>query len=526
MLDALVNHHLLDEPTRHRYRMHDLLRDYANQRARIDEDGRARGTAVRRMLDYYLYVANNAAQILVPHDDRLDVPVQHVPQSFPPVSSAAEAQEWFEQEYLNLLALAHHALDRKAYHHAARLPHALAQYLDRRGRWKEAVEAHHSALHAWYALGDTTGQAGALIDLATAHWGTEQLDLAQFYAETALTMYREHADEAGQADAHLHLGRVHWHARRPALADQHLRECATLRAKLKDQRGLGVATYHLGIVALEFGVPEDSLGPLEKALRIARNTRDSASELYCLNNLGEAYQRLGRYAEAERHYQEALTVARRIGNPHQLAIIAHNLGGVYAHTGDHAAALASFESALSTFRQIEDVRSEIDTLIGMSDACRELGREAVAYELMVRALALVELMEDPLMHDKVHYAFGEVHRQRAQYPQALQAYRSALAHARRAAAPAEQARALRRIGDVLAVTRGPGAARQQWRKALELYAELRLPEAEQVRDLIANTAPTQTGSKQLGPTQTGPKRAGTKEVRSDPDRAEPDGKAG
>lgn len=502
MLDALVNQHLLDEPARHRYRMHDLLRDYANQRARIDEEARARSTAVRRMLDYYLYVADNAARLLQPHDDRLDVPVQHVPQTFPAISTAAEAQEWFEQEYLNLLAVARHALDRKAYHHAARLPHALAQYLDRRGRWKEAVEAHESALRASYALGDTAGQAGALIALATAHWGTEKLDLAQFYAETALTMYSDLGDEAGQAEAHLQLGRVHWHARRPALAEQHLRECAALRAKLKDQRGLGVATYHLGIVAIEFGAPGDSVGPFQKALRIAQSTRDAASERNCLNNLGDAYQALGRYAEAERHYRAALALTRRIGSPHHLAMIAANLGGVYAHTGDHAAALASYESALSTFRQIEDVRNEIDTLVGMSDACRELRREDEAHELLVRALALVEAMEDPLLHGKVHYAFGEVHRQQRRFPQALQAYRSALAHTRRAAAPAEQARALRRIGDVLAITRGPGAARQQWRKALELFEELRLPEAQQMREMISRAAPRQAGSEQDGPGQT------------------------
>ena len=500
MLDALVNHHLLDEPIRHRYRMHDLLRDYANQRARIDEDARARSTAVRRMLDYYLYVADNAARLLQPHDDRLGVPVQHVPQSFPAISSAAEAQEWFEQEYLNLLALARHALDRKAYHHAARLPYALAQYLDRRGRWKEAVEAHESALSASYALGDTAGQAGALIALATAHWGTEKLDRAQFYAETALTMYRDLGDEAGQAEAHLQLGRVHWHARHPALADQHLRDCATLRAGLKDQRGLSVATYHLGIVALEFGAPGDSVAHFEQALRIARNIRDLATERNCLNNLGEAYERMSRFADAERHYRDALALTRRIGSPHHLAMIAHNLGVVYLRTGDHAAALAAFEGALSTFRQIDDARSEIDTLVGMSEACRELRREDEAHELLVRALALVELMEDPLLHGEVHYAFGEVHRRQGRFPQALQAYRTALAHARRAAAPAEQARALRRIGDVLAVTRGLGAARQQWRKALELFEELRLPEAGEVREVILSSAPRQTGN---GPTELG-----------------------
>jgi len=93
----------------------------------------------------------------------------------------------------------------------------------------------------------------------------------------------------------------------------------------------------------------------------------------------------------------------------------------------------------------------------------------------VRALALVELMEDPLLHDKVHYAFGEVHRPAAAVPAGpLQAYRSALAHAqaRRGAGRAGRG-PLRRIGGrARGHPGGRARARQQWRKALELFEEL------------------------------------------------------
>ncbi len=490
-LDVLVSHNLLEEPARHRYRMHDLLRDYAVQRVLLDDEPPVRAEARHRMLVYYAAAANRAADILQPHGRRLvsrrydgpELPDGSVT-DFPHVATVAEAQAWFEEEYPNLLAVTLHALDRRSYGFAARLPRAMAQYLDREGRWKDAIEVHETALRAWYALGDTVGQAGALIDLAAAHWGAHNLDSAQVCAETALDIYLERADEAGQADAHLQLGRIHWRARRPAPADQHLRECVRLREQLQDRRGLAVATYHLGIVTLEFGVPEDSLCPFNTALQIARESGDQVSEINCLNNLGEAYRRTSRYGEALRHYEAALELTRQIGTPHNLAVIAHNIGAVHIRTGNFGAALESFRRALETFRQMDDAHNQVETLSGMSEACLELGRDEEAEDLLRNGQTLLERVDDPLAHATVYQALGSVQERRREYADALKAYRSALTHSRRAAAPADQARAHRRIGDMLAITRGRASAREHWRKALSLFEELKLPEAQELRELL------------------------------------------
>jgi tetratricopeptide (TPR) repeat protein len=120
----------------------------------------------------------------------------------------------------------------------------------------------------------------------------------------------------------------------------------------------------------------------------------------------------------------------------------------------------------------------------MSDAYRALRRSEEAFEFLRRGLELAGQVGDPLQHAKMHHLLGAVHEQRGEYADALRAYRSALLHARRAAAPADQARAHRRIGDILAVLRGPAAARQQWRRALELFEELKLPEAQELRNLL------------------------------------------
>jgi tetratricopeptide (TPR) repeat protein/DNA-binding SARP family transcriptional activator len=498
MLDVLVNRHMLDEPVRHHYRLHDLLRDYAAQRAEADEEESTRENAVRRLLDFYVTTAVSAAHTLRPDDRRLNAPGYRLTHESPPVGSISEAQDWFEDEYPSLTSIARFALDRRSYRYAALLPSALAHHLERRHRWREAVDVLENALQAWYALGDRSGQAGTLAGLASAHWGIGNLESALFFAETALSMYLEQTDSDGQAAAHLHLGRIHWRLRNPAQADRHVRECVALRTGLGDRRGLAVAVYHLGILALDFGVPADGVGHFEKALGLARDVGDQVTERNCLNNLGVCYERTGDYPEALRWYQEALVLTRRIGSPHHLAMIAYNMGEIHSLVGDHESALRSFEDALVTFREAGDARSEVETLIGMSEAHLGLRQDGAALDLLDRCLALADHINDPLLHAAVQQALGGVYQQRSEYQEALKAYRSALLHARRAAAPADQARAYRRIGDVLAVTRGRAAARQQWRKALVLFEELKLPEGRELRELLGEAADTDSAARETG----------------------------
>jgi hypothetical protein len=55
LLDLLADVHLIVEDRPGRYRLHDLLRIYAAERARADESPRDRGDAVHRLLSWYLH---------------------------------------------------------------------------------------------------------------------------------------------------------------------------------------------------------------------------------------------------------------------------------------------------------------------------------------------------------------------------------------------------------------------------------------------------------------------------------------
>src|SRR5580692_8281975 len=75
-LEVLVDAHLLESPAPDRYRLHDLLRDYAAEQARADEPAQAVEEAVHRLLGWYLSTADAAASIVAPpYRDRVPVPV-------------------------------------------------------------------------------------------------------------------------------------------------------------------------------------------------------------------------------------------------------------------------------------------------------------------------------------------------------------------------------------------------------------------------------------------------------------------
>ena len=70
-LEVLVDAHLLESPAPDRYRLHDLLRAYAAERAQADEPPQAVDDAVRRVLDWYLRTADAAAGVVAPYRDRV-----------------------------------------------------------------------------------------------------------------------------------------------------------------------------------------------------------------------------------------------------------------------------------------------------------------------------------------------------------------------------------------------------------------------------------------------------------------------
>ncbi|MGH3999764.1 MAG: tetratricopeptide repeat protein, partial [Pseudonocardiaceae bacterium] len=206
-LEELYDLHLLDEPLRGRYRLHDLLRDYARTLATTDPPTE-RDAAVDRLLDYYLHTATVAAAHLTRRTPTTDPPVAHPPRATPDLASREGAVAWLEAERANLQATTDYAALHARHVHAIHLPAAMHEFLRAHGPWGQALTLHHTALNAARTAGDRHGQAASLTDLGVIQVLTGDYPAATVSQEQALVLYRDLGDRRGQANALNYLGLV------------------------------------------------------------------------------------------------------------------------------------------------------------------------------------------------------------------------------------------------------------------------------------------------------------------------------
>lgn len=449
-LDTLIDHHLLDEVGRHRYRLHNLLRAFAIDQDEHENDGAETNAAIDRMIEFYIATAARAEHTLRPYRRN----AEHAPASSThdghSVEDPVAAQAWLDRESANLTAVAAYALAQPGNPHATVLPCILAQHLDRRGRWSEAVGLLRRALEIESATDPESALAAQLgADLAEAYLRTDELGRAHECAETALKVWTARHDVRGQADAQLELGRIHWLARRPTEAAHALGRSAQAYQQVGDLRGRAVADYHRGIVVFESGHPHEALALTHEALRSAANLGIAALECDLLTNLGEMYRLTERNEQALEYFERAQRLADRQGDPHNIAVLANNVAAVHNDRGDYTAALASSGTALRLFRALGDRRNEIDTLLQVAEALRHTGDHSRAAVEIKRAAELAFLIQDPLRRSQIRLVEGHLHRDRGRNHEAVQSYTAALTEAEAAQAPLDQAHAHQALGRTL-----------------------------------------------------------------------------
>lgn len=272
MLDLLAGAHLLEQTGPQRYQFHDLLRAYAADQARREEDDQEQHAALQRLAAWYLHsalAATRAANTFQP--PHLD----GVPQSTTPLphfDGYDGAMRWHRDEQANLLAVVRAA-------HAAGLDQIA---------WQLPVALH--GLHvAHIPLDDWTAMA------------TLGLDAAQRLG-----------DRRAQALLHETLGVAHKAAGRLDQAADHHRTARDLFNRLGEQPGAIMANHSLGLIQLQQRDLQQARASFERTLAFARrpgNEDWSAPALCCL---AYTYAEAGDLPRAAQLAEQSLTeLARR-----------------------------------------------------------------------------------------------------------------------------------------------------------------------------------------------------------------------
>ncbi|MFC9815682.1 tetratricopeptide repeat protein [Streptomyces virginiae] len=385
LLEALYDEHLVVESAPGRYRMHDLMREFAGTLTEGDPEP-SRAAALERLFDHYEDRAAAAASVVVSG-------------TLPSGASAdradrSEAMAWLDSETANLLACARYCSDHAQAVRVVALARSLAGFLRLVGPWEQAVALHRTAADCAAAIGDRPGRAVALGNLALVRRLTGDYESAVQDLSQAMELHRALGDRKSEARALNDLGAVYGQTGDyPATADAHQRALAISR-ELEDVAGAAGALNYLGVVQRLRGDYSAAEPALRESTELFQTVGDQRGRATALNNLGVVLRQTGRYAEAEACMRQALDAAREVGDRRGAVYIRNALGVVRQLAGDLAEAERLQTEALESARELRDRRGQVYSLNYLGAVLRSTGNWAEAAEAHEEALETARVLGD------------------------------------------------------------------------------------------------------------------------------------
>jgi tetratricopeptide (TPR) repeat protein/DNA-binding SARP family transcriptional activator len=479
---TLLECHLLAPAPDGRFRLHDLIRDYAALCAARDDPETEQRQALDRLLDYYLHTADRADRVLYPFRRRMPVRVARVPAVGPALGTQEDAVGWLESEWRNILQAAGHAGKHEWKQQCADLVHVLADFMEIAAHFDEAIAAHTLALEAGRELADPPRIAQASLALGAVLQQTGQHEAALALAEEAASIYRLVADRVGEADALDQIGLAHQRTARSREGLAYFHEAWILYRAAADRPGVAATLSHSGIACWHLGRYPEAKTHMCEALSLYRGIGDRRGEAKALNNLGRMHLYNGHHREALDAYQQSLEIFREMGGIQNQAIVYANIGHVHQYKGSYKEALAACRRALAILRDIGDLPDEAEVLneigaIYQSAACYD---EALIHHEQARLIA--QEIGDLSQQLIALRSIAGIHRGSGRYDEALDHCNTALRLAREIGDLYEEGKALEGIAEsTLSTPRQAFAARIAFRQALDIFERLGVPEAESAR---------------------------------------------
>jgi tetratricopeptide (TPR) repeat protein len=350
-LAELGGAHLVAEPVRGRYALHDLVRTYATELVQIHENEAGRQDAVGRMLDAYLRTAQAAASLLSPRREAVAAV------SDAPFADAAEATAWFTVERPVLLRAVTVAAEAGLAERACQLAWIVSGLLDLGGRWHERTGVQRIALAAAQANGDRRWPARIHRDLTITLALQDEFDESLSHANRALALDAEFGDESGQARTHsaMCLLMERWNRHPEALG--HAQQSLELFLRTDNQTAQAYAYNTLGWYQSLVGSYQEAAANCRRAVDRLGALGDRGGEATAWDSLGHAQHHLGDHAEAIRCYLRAIDLLRQVGNRYFEARTLHHLGDAHHAIGLDEDARESWQRCLSILDEVQPSES-------------------------------------------------------------------------------------------------------------------------------------------------------------------------
>ncbi|MFH8593801.1 tetratricopeptide repeat protein [Streptomyces rimosus] len=440
-LEALGRAHLV-EPGRvyGRWKMHDLVRLYAEEKHRQHTEQDDRSAAIGRMVTFFMHLTTQAISVTNPEavtadNDRFD--------------SVRSALEWLDEERENVTAATLLAL-RHGDGRGITLSCALAPHLARRRRledleymarcaallvtrkdfrWEDRFQAGNTFGHALVAIGQYR-EASAVLSAAAA-------------------VARRNSGHREELSALMGIGTSQLRTEKTHEAEQTFRTIVRTARRLGDRGSEGVGLDGLAITARDLGRPERGIELHQAAISIFREHGDAQALATALLNLGIALHEAGDLEESIHALKESFRLFKDVGADHSSARAMGVLGCAYKNAGRHSEAVSAAREAAASFEAHDDLDNESIALHDLAHSLCQVGEFDQAVETFYRAVRVARQRKD-FHNENIHLVnLGNILRALGRTDEAITARRECVAALPADADPRHEAVALINLGQLL-----------------------------------------------------------------------------
>lgn len=383
-LVALARAGLIDNVRGSRYRVHDVVRAFAQARLLDEEEQAERTAAQERLIVNYADLADSVLRLvdgnMSTRSDRFS------PHGF---TSLDEALRWLDDESSFITAALRHAegVNQGA---VLNLLGALCDYCLLRGDL--------------YRLGEISELAQAVdqgLLVRSVQWRTGiaarqlgELDKARTTLTSVVDLYMEAHHDAGAARALCSLGITLHHQGQLTEAAAKLQEALDLQAPPELATDRAWTMHALAAVERDRGRIAESLDLLTRSLVLHREGESVHGEAWAHFQLGQLGLRMGDVPRAERELRTALDLYGRTRDARGEAWALTQLARARLVAGDPSAAVDGLRQAASRHRDNEDARGEAWTVYYLGQALEETGNLDLSVRELERSRTMFSRMRD------------------------------------------------------------------------------------------------------------------------------------
>ncbi|GAA2242433.1 hypothetical protein GCM10010145_05830 [Streptomyces ruber] len=383
-LAALARAGLLDHVRGDRYRLHDLVRVFAQARLLDEEEPAERTAAQERLIVNYAELADSVLRLV---DGKMSTRSDRFgPHGF---TSLDEALRWLDDESSFITSTLRHTegVDQAA---VLNLLGALCDYCLLRGDL--------------YRLGEISELARAVdqgLLIRSVQWRTGiaarqlgELDKARTTLSSVVDLYMEARHDAGAARALTSLGITLHHQGNLPEAAARLREALDLQQTQELSVDRAWTMHALAAVERDRARLAEAYDLLTRSLRLHREGQSVHGEAWAHYQLGQLCLRMGDVPEAEEQLRSALDLYGRTRDARGEAWALTQLARARLVAGDASAAVDGLRRASSRHQESEDARGVAWTLYYLGQALEETGDLDRAVRELERARTMFSRMRD------------------------------------------------------------------------------------------------------------------------------------